>query len=102
MLAVLASRASYGYELQRAVEDVSGGLVCIDSGGMYRVLRRLEEDGLVTSSWAEGEHGPQRRLYELTAAGRLRLPQLLEHLRRRESAIQSVIQLVESWVATRS
>jgi DNA-binding PadR family transcriptional regulator len=95
VLAVLASRPSHGYELQRAVEELSGGLVCMDSGGMYRVLRRLEEDGFVASNWAEGDHGPQRRCYELTGEGRALLEQWVERLRRRDEVIHSVIELVE-------
>ena len=95
VLAVLAARPSHGYELQRAVEELSGGLMCMDSGGMYRVLRRLEEDGFVASSWAEGDHGPQRRCYQLTDKGRALLEQWIERLRRRDEVIHSVIELVE-------
>ncbi|MHB8059440.1 MAG: PadR family transcriptional regulator [Gaiellaceae bacterium] len=95
LLAVLASRPSHGYELQRAVEKLSGGLICMDSGGMYRVLRRLEEDGFVASNWAGGDHGPQRRRYELTNAGRALLEKWVERLRRRDEVIHSVIELVE-------
>lgn len=95
LLAVLASRPSHGYELQRAVEELSGGLVCMDSGGMYRVLRRLEEDGFVASNWGEGDHGPQRRSYGLTSTGRALLEEWIERLRRRDEVIHSVIELVE-------
>ena len=56
LLAVLASAPSHGYDLRRAVEDLSGGLVCMDPGGMYRALRRLEEEGYVTSTWSTGGH----------------------------------------------
>jgi len=39
-------------------------------GGLYRVLRALEEDGLVRSKWDADEPGPAKRMYELTPAGR--------------------------------
>ena len=39
-------------------------------GNLYRVLRALEEDGLVTSRWESGEPGPAKRTYELTEEGR--------------------------------
>jgi PadR family transcriptional regulator PadR len=95
LLAVLASQPSHGYDLRRAVEDLSGGLVCIDPGGMYRALRRLEEEGYVASSWSTGEHGPQRREYELTDEGRSLLRGWAEHLRQRERVFRSVIEIVE-------
>ena len=95
LLAALAARPSHGYDLRRAVEELSGGLVCIDPGGMYRVLRRLEEESYIVSKWSTGEHGPQRREYELTGDGRELLVQWGEHLRQREHAFRSVIDAIE-------
>ncbi|HEY5478948.1 MAG TPA: PadR family transcriptional regulator [Gaiellaceae bacterium] len=95
LLAALAARPSHGYDLRRAVEELSGGLVCMDPGGMYRVLRRLEEESYIVSKWSTGEHGPQRREYELTDQGRSLLRQWAEHLRERERVFRSVIELVD-------
>ena len=95
LLAALAARPSHGYDLRRAVEELSGGLVCIDPGGMYRVLRRLEEENYIVSKWSSGEHGPHRREYELTDEGRSLLRQWAEHLRERERVFKSVIELVD-------
>ncbi len=95
LLAVLASAPSHGYDLRRAVEDLSGGLVCMDPGGMYRALRRLEEEGYVTSTWSTGGHGPQRREYELSDEGRSLLREWAEHLKQRERVFRSLIEIVE-------
>lgn len=95
LLAVLGSQPSHGYDLRRAVEDLSGGVVCMDPGGTYRALRRLEEEGYVASSWSAGGHGPQRREYELTDEGRSLLREWAERLRQRERAFRSVIELAE-------
>jgi DNA-binding PadR family transcriptional regulator len=46
---------------------ITGGAV--DVGQVYRTLRDLEAAGLVTSEWSSENVGPQRRDYELTAAG---------------------------------
>jgi PadR family transcriptional regulator PadR len=94
LLAALAARPGHGYDLRRAVEELSGGLVCMDPGGMYRVLRRLEEESYIVSKWSTGEHGPHRREYELTDEGRSLLRQWAEHLRERERVFRSVIDLV--------
>jgi PadR family transcriptional regulator PadR len=45
----------------------------IDVGNLYRVLRALEEQGLVASEWDESVAGPAKRVYELTEAGRAAL-----------------------------
>jgi len=95
LLAALAARPSHGYDLRRAVEELSGGLVCMDPGGMYRVLRRLEEESYIVSKWSSGEHGPHRREYELTDQGRSLLRRWAEQLRERERVFRSVIELVD-------
>lgn len=48
------------------------------------MLRRLEDEGFVTSSWVEGDSGPQRRDYELTAEGLELAEDWIVHLRERE------------------
>jgi PadR family transcriptional regulator PadR len=95
VLASLALEPAHGYDLRKAAEELTGGFVCADPGGIYRLLRRLEQEGFVRSTWSEGEHGPQRREYELTADGRELLAQWGEHLRQRERAFRSVIEAID-------
>lgn len=83
-LAALARQGGHGYDLRREIRDLTGGELEVDAGGLYRVLRRLEEDGFVTSRWAEAESGPQRRDYELTAEGRELAGDWIAHLRERQ------------------
>jgi len=95
VLASLANEPAHGYDLRRATEELTDGFVCADPGGIYRLLRRLEQEGFVRSKWSEGEHGPQRREYELTADGRELLALWGEHLRQREHALQSMIEAID-------
>ena len=69
VLVVLATSGAHGYAITGELEDmgITGGAV--DVGQVYRTLRDLEESGHVTSSWSSEPVGPQRREYELTAAG---------------------------------
>jgi DNA-binding PadR family transcriptional regulator len=96
VLAALAGRSGHGYDLRRTVAELTGGFALIDSGSLYRLLRRLEQDGLVTSAWADGEFGPQRREYRLTEHGCQRLVAWRPHLEARERAFRSVIQAIDS------
>lgn len=70
LLCALAVRPSHGYELRRAISDLSDGLVVVDPPRLYRLLRRLESEGLAASAWEIGGPGPRRRVYVLTAEGR--------------------------------
>jgi len=83
-LVALLSSSGHGYDLRRAIEELTDGEIIVDAGGLYRVLRRMEEEGLVTSEWIEGASGPQRREYRLTKDGRELAAHWVEHLRERE------------------
>ena len=68
VLAVLSRlrSAEYGYSLRQAL--ASRGMP-IEEGTLYPLLRRLEEQGLLTSEWRLDD-GPPRRYYVLSAEGR--------------------------------
>jgi len=67
LLLALAKKSAHGYEL---IERLSGeGNNAPDPGNLYRVLRMLEEDGVVCSTWDTQNSGPARRVYELTDQG---------------------------------
>jgi PadR family transcriptional regulator, regulatory protein PadR len=67
LLLELAQKTSHGYELiERLGQE---GNATPDPGNFYRMLRSLEEDGLVCSTWDTQNSGPARRVYELTDQG---------------------------------
>jgi PadR family transcriptional regulator PadR len=68
LLLALEQWESHGYELIRRM--TAFGFEALDRGSVYRVLRQLEKDGLVSSGWDTSKEGPARRLYTLTDAGR--------------------------------
>jgi poly-beta-hydroxybutyrate-responsive repressor len=69
LLALLAERPTHGYELIERMPEVSGE-DRVDVGNLYRTLRSLEDEGLVTSEWSAELPGPTKRTYTLTADGR--------------------------------
>lgn len=83
-LAALMAKGGHGYDLRREIAEITGGELEVDAGGLYRVLRRLEDEGFVASAWAEGGSGPQRREYELTAEGWELAEDWVAHLRERQ------------------
>lgn len=67
VLALVARRESYGYELAQALD--AAGLGPIQGGTLYPVLLRLQRSGLLTATWREGSSGPARKYYRITPAG---------------------------------
>jgi PadR family transcriptional regulator PadR len=68
LLLLLRDRPAHGYELIESLEELAPG-VRPDMGNLYRSLRAMEAEGLVTSEWDAEAPGPAKRRYELTAAG---------------------------------
>jgi len=68
LLLLLRERKAHGYDLLERLPEVTGE-ERVDVGNLYRVLRALEEQGLVSSEWDETLPGPAKRTYELTDAG---------------------------------
>jgi poly-beta-hydroxybutyrate-responsive repressor len=86
LLLLLRERPAHGYELvERLGELLSGER--IDMGNLYRVLRALEEEGVVSSEWSDEVPGPAKRTYELTEAGRALLDSWAEALRETQGAL---------------
>jgi len=67
----------------------------IDIGNLYRLLRALEEEGLVSSEWSDELPGPAKRTYELTDDGRRVLDTWAEALRRARTTIGTFLDRYE-------
>jgi len=61
-------KPSHGYELIQNFNNLQP-VEEVEPGTIYRNLRRMEKNGLLTSSWQTSESGPARRLYEITEKG---------------------------------
>lgn len=72
ILTLLAAndKPMHGYILvQQAAQSPMFGGKKPDATGIYRALKRMEENGLVTSRWETPEEGSAKRLFELTEKG---------------------------------
>jgi DNA-binding PadR family transcriptional regulator len=82
LLALLAERPHYGYELRGEFEARTGSTWPLNVGQVYTTLARLVRDGCVTGSEAS-ESGQQ--YYEITAEGRAEVTQWFTTPVRREA-----------------
>ena len=96
VLAALARSDAHGYDIVRDIDALTSGAVAADLGGVYRVLRRLDEAGMVSSAWAEGDAGPARREYHLTDEGCRLLEHWIGHLEERRRTLDVLIDAVRS------
>ena len=81
LLLLLRGRQMHGYELIDRIGALAGEDARVDVGNLYRLLRALEDEGVVRSEWSAELPGPAKRTYELTDAGRALLDRWAEALR---------------------
>src|SRR3954453_10332262 len=74
LLLLLRERPAHGYDLLERLPELTGEQR-VEMGNLYRLLRALEEEGVVSSEWDETSPGPAKRRYALTEHGR----RLLDH-----------------------
>jgi PadR family transcriptional regulator, regulatory protein PadR len=67
ILLLLSKVSLHGYELSQRLEAF--GFKTLDQGNLYRLLRQLEKDELVSSEWDTTGSGPAKRRYSITKAG---------------------------------
>jgi PadR family transcriptional regulator PadR len=68
ILAFLAARPAYGYEITAWLRDQ--GFTDIAEGTVYALLVRVEQRGLVDVEKVPSEKGPPRKVYSLNDKGR--------------------------------
>ena len=94
LLLLLRERPLHGYELLERIPEL-GVEGRVDIGNLYRLLRALEEEGLVSSEWSAELPGPAKRTYELTAEGRKLLDRWAEALGRAQETIETFLERYE-------
>jgi DNA-binding PadR family transcriptional regulator len=78
LLALLAKEASHGYQLRARLQLALGPLAeALNAGQVYVTLTRLEKAGMVSSQRVGQSDRPDRKVYELTDAGRERVGEWL-------------------------
>lgn len=70
ILKLLMSGDRYGYEITKLIQTDSGGEYELKESTMFSSLKRLENDGKVTSYWGDESQGGRRKYYRITEKGK--------------------------------
>jgi len=70
ILAQLSHGESYGYKINKAIQEASSGQYELKEATLYSAFRRLEENGYISSYWGDETTGARRRYYKLTPQGK--------------------------------
>jgi PadR family transcriptional regulator, regulatory protein PadR len=91
LLLLLYDEIGYGYGLIEQLVTFGFSPEDLNVSTLYRTLRKMEGEGLVTSLWEESDQGPKRRVYEITSEGKQNLDQWIKVLKMRKSRIENLI-----------
>ena len=73
ILRILYETPLHGYALNERLNTFQAGRRPIKSGSLYTILRRMEKEGLLLSTWDEESSRLNRRVYVLSEFGKQRL-----------------------------
>ncbi|MFN2217789.1 MAG: helix-turn-helix transcriptional regulator [Anaerolineae bacterium] len=96
LLLLLHCNESHGYELLEGLKRFGFEQNPVDLSTVYRMLRSLEERGLVTSRWETDGGGPARRLYQITEEGDLYLGWWVDDLRETDQVLHTFLATYDS------
>jgi poly-beta-hydroxybutyrate-responsive repressor len=89
LLLLLAESPAHGYELIDRLRPF--GFEIGDPASVYKTLRAMEQDGLVSSQWELSRRGPARRVYALTSDGQDLLASWAQTLDRNRAILASYL-----------
>jgi PadR family transcriptional regulator, regulatory protein PadR len=96
ILLLLSRMSLHGYELSQKLQTF--GFKTIDQGNLYRLLRQLEKEELVSSEWDTNGSGPAKRRYSITKAGITYLKGYANQLESYQSMLDQFFKMYSSFL----
>ena len=92
VLKTLAGMGSlHGYGIARRIEQAAAGALELNQGTIYPALLRLEQQGLIKSSWGTSDNNRRAKFYEITRAGEQHLATELRQWTRMTSLVNRLL-----------
>lgn len=91
LLAQLMKGPSYGYQINKAIQEMTDGSYELKEATLYTAFRRLEQAGCITSYWGDEQTGARRRYYEITPVGRAVYPQYIAEWEEAKALLDKLI-----------
>ena len=95
ILARLMAGNTYGYEINKSIQQKTGGQYELKEATLYTAFRRLESAGQITSYWGDETTGARRRYYRITDSGREAYKALISEWVRVSGMIEKLIEAEE-------
>lgn len=91
ILAQLLLKDSYGYEINKSIQEKTNNQYELKEATLYSAFRRLEEAKMLESYWGDETIGARRRYYRITKLGRIMYEKNKEDWEQTKRLIDSLI-----------
>ena len=95
ILARLIDEDNYGYEINKSIQQRTGGDYELKEATLYTAFRRLEQAGCISSYWGDEQTGARRRYYSITETGREVYKGLIDDWKTAKKMIDKLIETEE-------
>jgi len=95
ILARLIGGDNYGYEINKSIQQRTGGKYELKEATLYTAFRRLEQAGCISSYWGDEQTGARRRYYSITDFGRETYEELISDWMTARAMIDKLIETEE-------
>lgn len=92
VLKTLELEPMHGWGISQRIQQISENVLQVNQGSLYPALRRLEDQGWITSKWDTSENNRQAKYYELTKLGRKQLNSEKDNWRRLSAAVARIVE----------
>lgn len=91
ILRTLAVQPNHGWGIAQRIQQISQDVLQVNQGSLYPALQRLEQQGLIDSSWGTSENNRKAKFYQLTPAGEGQLAAETENWERVSEAVARIL-----------
>jgi transcriptional regulator len=95
VLRVLNAGPDHGYGIAMRLHQLSDDVLRVEEGSLYPALYRMEDQGLIDSTWGVTENNRKAKFYKLTRKGRSAAQAELEGWMRLSGAVTRVLRAIE-------
>ena len=95
ILARLIDADNYGYEINKSIQQRTGGQYELKEATLYTAFRRLEQAGCIISYWGDEQTGARRRYYSITDKGRETYEDLIGEWKTAKAMIDKLVEMEE-------
>ncbi|MEM1569269.1 MAG: PadR family transcriptional regulator [Candidatus Bathyarchaeia archaeon] len=89
ILSIVRSKPAHGSEIHQALKDKFN--MDVPKPLVYGLLRIMEHQGLLASTWEIKESGPAKRVYTITEEGLDYLTMVLDKLKKAKEIIERIV-----------